>query len=334
MNDFNLVIEEIARDGVECRKDVELSGFSWIKCGGKVASVIYPSSVDELCAVLKKLRCSGVKPRIFGNTSNVFFNAQSNHICFISTKRIKGFVIEGDEKDIVIAECGASLTAIARATARAGLGGMEGLVGIPATVGGAVFMNAGSYGCEISQCFIDAEYLDDDLVLRTIDKSAMKFSRRMSAFRAGEVSGTILRARFKVRKSSPESLLARITWVSRHRKENQESEAPNLGTLCTTKNFYRSILLENRRFAVVCGPFLMLIRMIGRIERWKWRMRRIENKVIKIWFRYPFDYQMHSDFSLNCYINKSGKPNDFIAYCNWLKSILKERFELENELIE
>lgn len=334
--DWNKVRSRLDERGVAYSDDVELSKVSWIKMGGKISLFIRPQNREELVEVVRCLVEFGAPLRIFGNTSNCFFS-EGIHPCIVSTQKVRGFEIEEDSGRVT-ADCGASLTVLGKRTARAGLAGLEGMVGIPATVGGAVFMNAGSYQNVVSKVFVEADYVDLEGQLRTITAAEMDFAYRTTAFRQGKVKGIIVSATFQLERDSSEQLLKRVADVTEHRNTFQEKNNTNLGTLSCTPTFYREIILANPGFGLTCGLLILLQRALFRLrEKFTGTpfpaKRTLEIKLIKWWFKYPLPRRVHSEFSLNCFISTHAQPGDFEIYTEWLKQVAKGRIELENEYI-
>ena len=113
------------------------------KIGGTARSFHEPESPEELSRVLVHLHRLGEKPFILGGGANTLFPDGEFSRPVVSTAKLRSLKVEGN---VLRAECGVRLNALIRAAIGAGLGGLEGFVGIPGTVGGAVMMNAGGGG--------------------------------------------------------------------------------------------------------------------------------------------------------------------------------------------
>ena len=145
--------------GVNYVKDTYVRELSWIKIGGRVKYAIYPKSRDELVSLIEVLREQEIFFRVFGNTSNCMFLNSDKYDVFVFLKKLRGINIDSIA-GIVVAEGGVNLSVLSRKAVASGLRGFEGMVGIPATVGGAIFMNAGSFDCEIQDVLESVTYLD------------------------------------------------------------------------------------------------------------------------------------------------------------------------------
>jgi UDP-N-acetylmuramate dehydrogenase len=128
----------------------------------------------------------------------------------------------------VSALCGAQLSAVAEAAARTSLTGLEFAHGIPGSVGGAVYMNAGAYGGEIGGVIESARVLTPDSAVISVGADGMAFSYRDSRFRSsGEV---VLEARFALARGSESDIRARMAELARRRAEKQPLNMPCAGS--------------------------------------------------------------------------------------------------------
>ena len=317
--------------------DADLSQVSWAKMGGRADVLVRPSSAAQLSELVCFLYKDKIDFRIFGNTSNCYFS-EGHHGCVITTRQVKR-VSFNEESGLLEAECGANLTLIAKKTGRSGWAGFEGMVGIPATIGGAVFMNAGSYQNVISQTFVEVKYVSRSGELKIASAHDMGFAYRTSAFKRRELEGVIVSAKFQLKAADATMLSKRIEDVTFHRINFQEKKYINLGTLSCTPTFYREIFQANPLFGLVFGPVLAMQRVFFKLREKLFKVpfppkRTMEIRLIKYWFRYPLLRRVHSDYSLNCFITNFAEPGDFEIYTEWLLRISKGRIELENEYIK
>ena len=141
------VAEELHRIGCECVPGFSMSRYTSMRVGGAVEMIVYPKSVDDLINVLKKLSLLGIKSTVLGAGSNTIIDDEGIEGVVVSTKKMRGIHILENGK--ILAEAGAVLGTILNKTIRAGLSGFEFVAGIPGTVGGGIFMNAGANDGEI-----------------------------------------------------------------------------------------------------------------------------------------------------------------------------------------
>ena len=125
--------------------------------------------------------------------------------------------------------CGAKMGTVIHCMARQGLGGMEGLAGIPGTVGGMVRQNAGAFGYEVADRFVSAEcYLPNVKRLVTLSRDDMCFAYRRSALTSSDA--VLISATFRLSPAPPEIILARIKELGEKRRASQPLEYPSLGS--------------------------------------------------------------------------------------------------------
>ncbi|MBN8531524.1 MAG: UDP-N-acetylmuramate dehydrogenase [Alphaproteobacteria bacterium] len=146
----------LARWQGKLRKDAELANINWFRVGGKADFLFRPENRDDLCAFLKE---AGDLPRfVMGVGSNLIIRDGGMEGVVIRLGR--GFAEIKVEDGKVRAGAAALCQNVARVAAEAGIAGLEFLVGIPGTVGGALAMNAGAYGAETKDILVEAEMVD------------------------------------------------------------------------------------------------------------------------------------------------------------------------------
>ena len=127
-----------------------LNELSSMKTGGVAKQCCFPENADELCEIVKQLSAEDKKCVVLGNMSNVLVPDEGMEIPVIVTTNMKDVKVvqESEQTVTVYAESGVSFTKLSFEMCKKGFGGMEFAYGIPGTVGGAVYMNAGAYGGE------------------------------------------------------------------------------------------------------------------------------------------------------------------------------------------
>ncbi len=162
----------------DVRRDELMSRHVLFRIGGPADLLVIPRSSGELQAAIAVLLEESHPPVILGNGSNVLIGDRGIRGAVVKIGKGVGRVrIKGAK---VIAEAGAGLPSLALRTARQGLAGLEFAAGIPASVGGAVVMNAGAYGHSMSEVFETAEVLTPDGPI-CVGPEAMGFGYRTTA---------------------------------------------------------------------------------------------------------------------------------------------------------
>ena len=131
----------LSADGIDVKKEHPLAPHSSFRVGGNARLAAFPKSLSELICVLRHARATAVRFSVFGNASNVVFPDGGFDGLVVFTGACRN--VEIQDKTI-ISSCGASMTRVASLACENGLGGAEFMHGIPGTVGGGVYMNAGA----------------------------------------------------------------------------------------------------------------------------------------------------------------------------------------------
>ena len=203
-----------------------------LRIGGTVRELIIPESEEEL------LRCADRADLILGRGSNLLVADGELDIAVVSTEMLREITFDGDS---VTAGAGVTLTELAVKCAEKGLGGLEFAHGIPGSVGGAVFMNAGAYGGEMKdvitsvRAIIGGELID-------IPNSDCGFSYRASRFQR---SGVVASATFKLTERDKDEIRARMRELSEKRRERQPLEYPSAGsTFKRPEGYFAAALID------------------------------------------------------------------------------------------
>jgi len=195
-----------------------------------------PKDLLQLQAIVQYLDQQNIPRFIIGNLSNLLVRSGEIQTVMISLKSMRDVVF--GEKDVRV-DAGALLPAFSRQMETKGLSGFSGLYGVPASMGGAVFMNASCYGDETSRYLLDVTCLDASGRLCTFPKDALRFGWRHSAFHDELRHHTIVSARFElVPNPSGGQEKLQSTEAQINRRTYQEADYPNLGSLFATRNIY------------------------------------------------------------------------------------------------
>lgn len=155
------------------RHNEPLAKYSSFRTGGKAANIIFPESTEEFVTALRENPGAAV----LGNLSNTLVLDGGIDGTVIITTKLNSVSVNGNT---VTAAAGASLTSVAVAARDASLAGCEFLYGIPGTVGGGVFMNAGAYGGEIADIIENAVVFTPDGKVTTLSKDDLDLGYRTS----------------------------------------------------------------------------------------------------------------------------------------------------------
>lgn len=207
--------------------DAPMKEYTSFKAGGNAALLILPENTEQLRYALKLLDGQDIKRLVMGNGSN--FLVKDSGYNGVIIRIAEGFQEVRISEDRLEAGAGSLLSAAAKEAYNASLTGFEFASGIPGSVGGAVFMNAGAYDGEISHILESAEILSHDgLNISTLGKDEMELSYRHSILqRTGDV---LLKAVFRLQKGDPEKIGARMKELAAKRTEKQPLAYPSAGS--------------------------------------------------------------------------------------------------------
>lgn len=224
-------VSALARSlGCACREKIPLSGCTSFKIGGPAALVIDAPEPAALQQLLGACREEEVPVLFLGNGSNVLA-ADSGFPGAVLRLSGGAPVIAGREDGGVLVDCpaGVPLKALCRFAREAGLSGLEFAYGIPGAAGGAVYMNAGAYGGQMSDVLVSAEAVSSDgAAVREVPASAMALGYRHSVLmETGEI---VLSVRVRLHPDDKAEIGARMEEFMRRRREKQPLEYPSAGS--------------------------------------------------------------------------------------------------------
>ena len=207
-------------------RDALMKNYTTFRIGGPADLLIQPSSEEELIRIAAYLRQKDISAVVLGNGSNVLVKDGGIRGVVIKIGKNMGNIrTEGEE---ITAEAGALLSAAAFGAADRGLTGMEFAAGIPGSVGGAVFMNAGAYGGEMSQIIVSCRALMPDGALREFSKEELKLGYRTSVF--SQNGGIVTSCRIKLQAGDRETIYGYMRELAGRRTEKQPLNLPSAGS--------------------------------------------------------------------------------------------------------
>lgn len=220
-------IEEAEREGrLTFRRDFPLSSLSSFRIGGNASYVIYPSTPDELASLSALCHSISIPNIVIGNGSNLLFSDSGYEGAVIVTTQIKDIKIDGNTVKV---GCGASLTHLASVVAEASLTGLEFAYGIPGTVGGAVYMNAGAYGGEIKDVCVSVKVYDSESdEIYDVKAEDCGFGYRESVFQDGKK--IILGAKLTLSKGEKADITDKMNCLMQQRIDKQPLNYPSAGS--------------------------------------------------------------------------------------------------------
>lgn len=218
------MIEELA--GIDIRINEPLKKYTYTKVGGPADYLVFPRNRLELTRVVKYANNHSIPWIVLGNASNLI----------VRDGGIRGFVIMFNKLNTVTvdgytieAEAGANLIETTKVAKFHSLTGFEFACGIPGSVGGAIFMNAGAYGGEIANIFLSAKVLTPEGDIKTMTAREMAFSYRHSAIqKSGDI---VISAKFALKPGDFEQISQEMNRLNYLRQLKQPLEYPSCGSV-------------------------------------------------------------------------------------------------------
>ena len=212
---------------IELRFEESMSRHTSFRIGGPVEVMAFPKNQEELAKILKASALMDLNPAILGAGTNILAPDEGIRGLVICLKDCMDGMEQLDETHIRVA-AGVTMTRAAVFAANLGLSGMEFAHGIPGTIGGGVYMNAGAYGGEICQICESVEVMDmaGNVSIRTNEE--MKFSYRHSVLE--EEQAIVLGATFRLIPGETEKIKATMKELQAKRSASQPLDLPSAGS--------------------------------------------------------------------------------------------------------
>jgi len=208
-------------------KDAPMAEYTSFRAGGAADLMVSVQSPEQLQEVLRFLTGEGLPHMVLGNGSNILVRDGGYHGVIVRTG--EGFNTMRLEEDALVCGSGVSLAMAAKAAANAGLTGLEFASGIPGSVGGGVFMNAGAYGGELKDILAEASLLSKDgsaFAKATAEELEMGY-RHTRLHESGEI---VLEAVFHLTPGDREEIWKTMTDLTARRNEKQPVTYPSAGS--------------------------------------------------------------------------------------------------------
>ncbi|AEF25081.1 UDP-N-acetylmuramate dehydrogenase [Streptococcus parauberis] len=213
-------------EGIDIRLDEPLKNYTYTKVGGPADYLAFPRNRYELTRIVKYANHKNIPWMVLGNASNLI----------VREGGIRGFVIMFNKLNTVTldgytieAEAGANLIETTKIARRHSLTGFEFACGIPGSVGGAIFMNAGAYGGEIAHIFQSAKVLTKDGEIKTLTARDMAFGYRHSAIQ--ESGDIVISAKFALNPGNYDQIAQEMDRLNYLRQLKQPLEYPSCGSV-------------------------------------------------------------------------------------------------------
>lgn len=210
--------------------DEPMKNHTSFKIGGPAAALCAPKDRRQLRELVGFVQREGVDSWYIGNGSNLLVSdAGLNGIAILLDSGFDGEIeVDGT---VLLAPAGKKLSAVCAAACAAGLTGLEFAYGIPGSVGGAVYMNAGAYGGEMKDRLLWVEYLAPTGEIVRLEQEQLSLSYRHSCFmEAGMEGSCIVRAAFGLQRGEKAAIQSEMDRILNQRRQKQPLEYPSAGS--------------------------------------------------------------------------------------------------------
>ncbi len=274
--------------------DEPMKNHTTFRIGGNADMFVSIKGVSELIQLVQLAKSAGIPFTIIGNGSNILVKDTGIRGLVIEIgSGLSDCVIDGTK---VVAQAGIKLSKLANEVARSSLTGLEEISGIPGTLGGAIYMNAGAYGGEISTVIERVDYVDDNGELGFLEGSKCDFGYRKSAFSGG--GKYIVAATLKLHKGDKKQINEKMADYTKRRQTKQPLSYPSAGsTFKRPEGYFAGQLIEESGL----------------------KGFRIGDAMIS---------ELHAGFVINC---KNATASDVLAVIEHTKETVLAKFGVELE---
>ena len=274
----------------EVKENIDLKSYNTYKLDVKAKVMVFPNSTDDLIKILNIINEFKSKYFVIGNGSNIILPEFYDGV-IIKLNKFNNYKINDDT---VYAESGVMLNKLAFNTSNEGYRGLDFAVGVPGTIGGSIYGNAGCYGSSISEVLISANVLIDGKIVN-LKNSDFNFGYRYSMLKENK-DYIVLDALFKIEKCNKEELLEEINERINKRKSTQDLTHPSNGSMFRNPEGYSA------------GKLIDDLGLKG---------YRINDAMVS---------NIHANFIIN---SGNAKSEDIISLADFIKKRVKEEYNID-----
>lgn len=210
---------------IPLRRDISLSEQTTFRIGGPADYAVSPTCTEQMASLISFLSKNNIRYFILGKGSDILADDKGYRGVIVLTDGMKDLSVDGN---CLICGAGCSMASVSNLAMRSGLAGLEFLHGIPGSIGGGIFMNAGAYGSEIASYVEQVTWVDEDGVVHTTSVSELEFSYRHSYF--SRHFGVVCSAVLRCLPGNREDIRAVMQDLDGRRREKQPLEYPSAGS--------------------------------------------------------------------------------------------------------
>lgn len=324
MYDFSQLKKWLSSHNIIYLENFDFSKNSWIKAGGICKIFVTPKNLEEIQKLIVQLKKYKLKYKVLGNMSNVLIRDGIIQTIIINLKHLNS--IKNIDTDIsvykdFIVESGVSTSKLSLYLSSNNIPGYEGLVGIPGTIGGGIYMNSSSYGSSLTKNLLSITCIDEIGNIKVLNKEDLGLSYRKSILQTNKF--VVLSAKFRFHKSLEKDsgvILNEMKRYKNHRLNFQEKKYPNLGTLfASKKGIYNDLSNYSLKFKILylimifSEKFLIKIYSKSNKETKQRKILSFRKNFKNLYCRLlKIDKNFFSDFTVNCLVNRNSVNSDLL----------------------
>lgn len=270
-----------------------LANYTYTKTGGPADALVFPQSRAQIEAVLAYAKEENLPWMVLGNASNLIVRDGGIRGIVMILRDLDHITVEGTK---VIADAGAKLIDTTHHALDASLSGLEFACGIPGSIGGAVYMNAGAYGGEVSEVIESVDVLFANGEIQTLSNKELEFSYRHS--RLQEEKAIVLTTTFNLQRGNYAEIKEKMAELTDLREQKQPLEYPSCGSVF------------KRPAGHYTGPLIIEAGLQGL----KWGGAQVSEK--------------HAGFIVNV---DHATATDYIELIQHIQTVVKEKFDVNLE---
>ena len=211
---------------IEIKQDEPLMNYTYTKTGGPADWLAFPETIDQVKKLVDYVREHKMGLTVLGNASNLIVSDGGIDDLTIILTRLNKIEVHDNK---VTAQAGASYIATTEAARDSELTGLEFAAGIPGSIGGAVFMNAGAYGGETKNVVSEATVMLPDGTIKHFTNEELDFGYRHSSIQ--DNNGVVLDATFALEPGKYDDIKARMDDLNERREAKQPLDLPSCGSV-------------------------------------------------------------------------------------------------------
>ncbi len=226
-DNINVFLKEAQEKGIEAKISLPMCEYTTFKVGGNADLAVFPENKAQLTEAVETAKKYGIPFFVVGKGSNLLVADEGYRGLVVFTGRMNGYSFD-EENATLCADAGVNLATLSKYAADRGLSGLEFACGIPGTVGGAVYMNAGAYGSEMKNVVVSTSYWSPEKGEGELVGEENLFDYRRSAYM--DFDGIILGCKLALCHGNSQEITAQCRELLAKRREKQPLEYPSAGS--------------------------------------------------------------------------------------------------------